>query len=174
MLDHVRAVLGQAWNPAVAACFEYWRRKQSLCGQPLPGRQHIDPVEMRAFLPYVVLFDVVRAGVHCRFRHRLAGTEFDRIFGRDVTGMFIEHTGPLEDFDIVYRRFLAVADDKMLVYGVAPSPARDRDFLQYEHLTLPLASDGETVDILFGVRCVLAASWERDACGYRTAPLLAG
>lgn len=123
----------------------------------LPGRQHIDPAEMAEFLRYVVLFDVERQGMHYRFRHRLTGTHFVEIFGRDVTGRYIEHAGSLEDFHVVYRRFSTVVDEKALVYGAAPSPVRELNFLHYEHLTLPLASGGETVDMLFGVRCALPA-----------------
>lgn len=148
-------LLERARRPAVLACFNYWLAKRDRCGAALPGRQHLDPIEMKAFLESVILFDVVRTDGHARFRHRLNGTEFDGIFGADVTGMFIEHTGSLEHFDDLYRRFSAVADDGVLVYGMAPSPATKLNFVAYEHLTLPLATDGRTVDMLFGVRCRL-------------------
>ena len=149
-------LLRQAKHPAIGACFAYWQAKQAARGDGrLPGRQHIDPVEMATFLPYVVLFDVVRAAADYRFRHRLTGTHFVEIFGREVTGLYIEETGSLETFDDVYRRFAGVVNGKAPAYGVSPSPVKERDFLHYEHLTLPLAGDGETVDLLFGVRCLL-------------------
>ncbi|HEX9462057.1 MAG TPA: PAS domain-containing protein [Alphaproteobacteria bacterium] len=148
--------LKQAISPAIALCYRYWTGKRALCGPGrLPGREHLDPVEMVRFLAHVVLFDVVRNGSYYRFRHRLTGTHFAEIFGRDVTGLYIEQTGSLETFEAIYRRFTTIVDDKAPAYGISPSPVRDRDFLEYEHLTLPLATDGQTVDLLFGVRCVL-------------------
>jgi hypothetical protein len=149
--------LKNASNPAIGQCYRYWLAKHAQCAAGrLPGRQHIDPQEMKPFLRFVLLFDVERNGVHCRFRHRLTGTHFAEIFGHDVTGMYIEQAGSLESFEDVYRRLSSVADDKAPAYGVSPSPVARLDFLNYEHLTLPLATDGETVDILFGVRCILS------------------
>ncbi len=117
---------------------------------------------MARFLPHVILFDVERREGKYRFRHRLTGTHFQEIFGREVTGLYIEESGSLESFESVYRRLAAVVDDKVMTYGVAPSPVRDKDFVQYEHLTFPLASDGTTVDMLFGVRCILPGKIQRE------------
>jgi hypothetical protein len=148
-------ILKDAKNTAIAACYEYWLNKRERSGWSIPGRQHLDPVEMASFLRYVVLFDVERGGSRYRFRHRLTGTHFAQIFGREVTGLYIEDTGSVESVEAVHRRLSAVVDDKRLIYGISPAPVRERDFLRYEHLTLPLASDGATVDMLFGVRCIL-------------------
>jgi hypothetical protein len=159
MPDKIDQDVKAATNAAIAECYQYWLGKRSQCGPGrfLPGRQHIDPVEMKSFLRYVLLFDVERNGAHYRFRHRLTGTHFGRIFGRDVTGMYIEQTGSIESFEGVYRRLSAVVDDRIPAYGISPAPVRDMAYLTYEHLTLPLATDGETVDMLFGVRCILPA-----------------
>jgi len=156
MSDEMGEFLKGSINPAIVACYEYWLSKRKLCPPDrLPGRQHLDPGEMLAFLQYALMFDVERSGVHYRFRHRLTGSHFARIFGRDVTGMYIEHTGSIESFEGVYRRLSAVVDDKQPAYGISPAPVASHDYLKYEHLTLPLATDGESVDVLFGVRCLL-------------------
>lgn len=157
-VDEARRVLEAAKSPVIVAGYEYWLQKRALSRRSLPGRQHLDPVEMKAFLPHVVLIDVVREGTHCRFRNRLNGTHVTNIFGRDGTGKFIEHIGYLHVFDDLYRRFAAAVDEKALVYGTSPSPVQKLDFMEYEHLTLPLATDGHTVDMLFGVRCALPYS----------------
>jgi hypothetical protein len=151
-------LLQRAKSPAVPACFGYWDAKRTACGAPLPGRQHIDPIEMRSFLSCVVLFDVVGAGPAHRFRHRLTGTEIEGIFGANITGKFIEQTGSVEKLDELYRRLALIADEKVLVYGRAPAPVTTDNYVAYEHLTLPLASDGQTVDMLLGVRCRLPPS----------------
>src|SRR4051812_25647747 len=105
MADPLNDFLKGAKNPAVPACYQYWLAKRALCPPgKLPGRQHLDPGEMVRFLPYVLMFDVERQGTNYRFKHRLTGTHFAQIFGRDVTGMYIEHTGSVESFESVYRR----------------------------------------------------------------------
>lgn len=172
MVDAAYRLISEAKHPAIRMALDYWLQQRSRAQRPLPGRQHIDPLDMAAFLEHVVLFDVVRNGVHSRFRHRLTGTHFGRIFGRDVTGLFIEHTGSLETFSDVYARFSTVADDKVAAYGIAPSPFPNPDSVCYEHLTLPLAADGEAVDMLFGVRCLLPRGDKAPAFGCATAPLL--
>lgn len=165
-------LVSKAKHPAIRMALDHWVQQRRQAQRLLPGRQHIDPVQMAGFLPHVVLFDIVRTGVHCRFRHRLVGTHVEDIFGRDLTGMFIEHCNELDRFADVYSRYTAVADDKVAAYGVAPSPVNQGRLLRYEHLTLPLATDGRDVDMLFGVRCMLRDSIDAPDLGYATAPLI--
>lgn len=164
-------LLAEARHPAIRACYDYWLDARARSGRVLPGRQHIDPLGMAEFLPYVVLIDVVREGVHCRFRFRLIGSHFTDVLGRDVTGRFIEHTGWFRIFDDLYRRYSTVVDDKVLAYGVAPAPGDNSAVLSFEHLTLPLAADGVTVDMLFGVRCALPFNAAPTLDRYAVAPL---
>lgn len=170
--DEARRILDQAKSSVIAAGYEYWLQKRDQSSRSLPGRQHLDPVEMKDFLPHVVLIDVVRDGAYQRFRSRLNGTHVTDIFDRDGTGKYIEHIGYLHVFDEFYRRFSAVVDEKALVYGVSSSPVRHLDVVDYEHLTLPLASDGHTVDMLFGVRCALPYSDVPMAHEFLVAPLI--
>lgn len=93
----------------------------------LPGRQRLDPEEMISFLQYAVTFDVERSGAHYRFWHNQTGPHFAHIFGRDVTGMYIEHTGSIETFEAVYRRLSGVVDDKQPAYGISPAPVAAHD-----------------------------------------------
>jgi hypothetical protein len=172
MSDATLQVLRQARSKVIASCYEYWAQCRTRSGRPLPGRQHIDPIEMAPFLRHVVLFDVLREAGRHRFRHRLVGTEFAEIFGRDVTGQNLEDAGSVERMEAVHKRFSLMVDAQVLVYGVSPSPVTERNFIQYEHLTLPLAADGETVDMLFGVRCILP-TLEPAEYGYATALLSA-
>ena len=156
----------------IATGYEYWLNKRDRSGQSLPGRQHFDPIEMKEFLPHVVLTDVVRDHEHYRFRHRLIGTHIAEFLGREVTGRYIEHMGWLDIFDELYRRFAAAVDEQALIYGVSAAPGEKRGFMAYEHLTLPLASDGDTVDMLFGIRCALPYADVSMAREYVVAPLV--
>ena len=68
-------------SPALAQALEYWR---SLCDGPgFPGRKQLDPMEMRSYLPKILLICINDDG---DFYYRLCGTEIARFNGADVTG----------------------------------------------------------------------------------------
>lgn len=172
MADEVHRVLSRARNAIIRAGYELWEQARASSGRPLPGREHLDAAGLGSFLPHTVLIDVVREGAHCRFRYGPIGDDVAEIFARSVTGRFIEHIGHLHVFDQIYRRFSAVVDEKALVYGVFAAP-KASPFKYYEHLTLPLAADGHTVDTLFGIRCGLPLSEPAGEPGFTTVPLAA-
>lgn len=145
--------LSQARAPAVRACFDYWLSKKT--PDRLPGRQHIDPTEMKPFLEFVILFDVERTEGGYRFRQRLVGTHIVELFGRDTTGLYVDETSAPTHYASVHQRLAGVVDTREPAFGIYYPPTPHLDFLEYEHLTLPLAADGTTVDMLFGVRCGL-------------------
>ncbi len=138
---------------------EYWLSK-CVPGR-LPGRRDIDPHEMRPFLPHVMMIDVERGpevkggGGRYRFRHRLVGTHLVDLFGEDMTGRYIDDMIEPEVYEDVHGRLAQIVDTRRPVYGISPISMPHRDFVEFEHLTAPLASDGATVDILLGVRCGL-------------------
>lgn len=64
--------------------YNYWSAKRG--DQPFPLRAAIDPAEMRALLPHLVLVQAVGRG---QFRYRLTGTRVVSDFGREVTGTLV-------------------------------------------------------------------------------------
>jgi hypothetical protein len=155
-----------AKDPRIAAAYDYWLSKASPDAGLIPGRQDIDPLEMREFLPCVTLFDVEHHHNRCTFRHRLAGTHLYELFGCDVTGMVVPAvTVSPDDAVVLNRRFSFVLEKKTPLYGISPVRVKDRDFIYYEHLTMPLAADGTTVDMLFGVRCAVPTTLPIDELG---------
>jgi hypothetical protein len=57
----------------------------------LPGRKHIDPLELADLLPWVMLIDVMlQARGEARYRIRLVGTEVVAIQGSDGTGKYVD------------------------------------------------------------------------------------
>lgn len=142
-----------ARHPALRQFYDYWLSK---CQDGrIPGRDMIDPVEMKPFLRYVIMFDVERHPRCYRFRHRLVGTHIVELFAQDVTGGYVDEAGSAEEYPNVYRRLAAVVDQREPVYGLYHAPTPHREFAKYEHLTVPLSSDGSEVDVLLGVRCGL-------------------
>ncbi len=147
------ALPGNVRDPRVRLFFEYWKGK---CRPGrLPGRGDIDPLEMVAFLPYVVLLDVERRAGTFRFRYRQVGTEVVSLFGYDPTGEYLDEAALPQRYPQVHGRLLSVAETKRPHYAVQPVPLPDRDSVYAEILTVPMASDGETVDLLLGIRCGL-------------------
>jgi hypothetical protein len=145
-----------AKDPRIAAAYNYWLSKASPEAGLIPGRQDIDPLEMREFLTCVTLLDVERDQNGYIFRHRLAGTHLYELFGRDVTGLAVPAvTGTADDAAVLNRRFTFVVEKKIPLYGISPVRVKDRNFIYYEHLTMPLAADGMVPDMLFGVRCAV-------------------
>ena len=118
----------------------------------LPGRQHIDPIEIADLLPGLTLLDVVpQPGGEPRFRVRLAGTEVVREFGSEMTGRFVDELlhGPSAPQILGhYREVVRTGAPRCHRGGIA---AAGREHLRYERLTLPLAADGERVDMLISV-----------------------
>jgi hypothetical protein len=117
----------------------------------LPGRQHIDPVEIPDLLPHVLLLDVLRAGRELRFLVRLAGTEVEAFHGRGLTGRYADEafSGP--------RSAPVLASYSEIARTAAPGFRRStvvtpgREHLAFERMMFPLARDGVTVDMLIGV-----------------------
>ena len=140
-----------ARHPALRPFYDYWLGKRR--DGRLPGRQAIDPVEMKRFLRYVIMFDVERGSGLYRFRHRLVGTHIVELFGQEVTGLYVDEISSADDYPEVYTRLAAVVDGREPVYGTYRAPTPQREFATYEHLTVPLSSDGREVDVLLGLRC---------------------
>ncbi len=140
-------------NPVIRRFHEYWLSKCR--DNRLPSRDQIDPLEMRPFLPHVILFDVEHLPGGYRFRNRLVGTHVVGLFGMDVTGLYIEEKSAPRAFPALHGRLAAVVEQRQPIYGIAEAPLPDRDFVRFEHLTAPLSTDGVLIDFLLGVRCAL-------------------
>ncbi len=124
---------------------ELYRLWSSKCrGGRLAGRRDFDPLEMPQLLPHLTLFDVERDPL--RFRIRLVGTAIVAAMGRDTTGLYLDQ---LERIESVAERARQLTLDKTPFYLAGlPLTWTHRDYRTYSVLGLPLASDGETVDML--------------------------
>lgn len=130
---------------------DYWTSKR--VGDKLPGRRHIRPEELQSLLPYLLLYDIVTEpeGGH-RFRVRLVGTHFVELLGKEISGRFLDETAYGPRYPELHQRLLTVIETRLPDFGIASLNNPERSFIQYGHLTLPLAEDGEHVDMLLGAR----------------------
>lgn len=144
-MENPDLVLNKLHHSAHVRMYEYWSSK-SPSGR-LPGRQHLDPVEIPDLLFNLALIDVVRSDRGCRFRYRLAGTGIAGRAGRDPTGKCFE-----ELYDGEYLRKANSTYQSIVETGLPFTSSRKfpvgKECLSYDRLILPLARDGETVDIL--------------------------
>lgn len=115
-----------------------------------PPRTAIDPVEIPALLPNIMLIDVEEQPL--RFRCRLVGSAIVDFVGHNCKGCLVEDIGlnDGEDVDARLRDFRAVIERRAPVCARrSVVDAEGRKFM-YERLLLPLASDGERIDCLLG------------------------
>jgi PAS domain len=135
-------------HPRFRRLFEYLGAKAP--PGKLPGRQHVDPVEIRDLLPYVMLIEVVRAsGQADRYRIRLMGTEVVALQGSDGTGMFVEDV--LTKGPDVIAGYADIVTSGQPQYRQGEVAAAGRDHLTYQRIAFPLAADGQHVDMLMFV-----------------------
>jgi hypothetical protein len=114
----------------------------------LPGRQHIDPLAIRALLSFTNLVDVERTDGGIRFRFRLIGTLQSTAAGREISGKYLEDAVLPEYLERIRSNMLAVVESREALYDRFGMPHPDRDFIDTERVYYPLARDGETVDML--------------------------
>jgi len=132
----------------------YWRDKCASHGdgRRFPARADIDPLDLRSLLGNINLIDVVRpdpitGDMPIRFRYRLFGSEFVFYHGGDLTGVWVD-----EIPNPVYREQLNAL--YMVVVNKGATPMVSYDYLlesrrhRFQAIILPLASDGETVDMI--------------------------
>ncbi|GAB4376766.1 MAG: hypothetical protein Kow00114_40630 [Kiloniellaceae bacterium] len=141
--------------PKIKALFDYWRSIHPAGagpGRPLPGRRHLDPIDIPELLPNIWMIDVLRDPQRdggLRFRFRLIGTEIVKFTGRDATGLPLDTVYQDYENTDAFRAHRAVVERGKPVYrrsGVISNPGRD--YVEAERLYLPLAADGKTVDII--------------------------
>ena len=133
-------------NAAFLEFYEYWQRKGA--GRAMPARADIEPLEIPRLLPNVFLMDVV-AGSPQRFRFRLVGTRIAELEG-EMTNRFLDELVPRAAGTAMARHYEETAAGRISVRRETLH-WREREYINYDVLLLPLSSDGETVDMLFGL-----------------------
>jgi hypothetical protein len=157
-----------AWHPTLQRFYDYW-----LSIAPpgrLPGRQHVVPEDLGPLLPRVWMLDVHRDPL--RFRYRLAGTFVVQSLGREITGHWVDALHPDCPLKaILHDRYCYAAETGHptwrhgeTIWERRPDQRwnRLRHFLTVENCIVPLATDGRTVDILFGASVLFDAEGNAD------------
>ena len=134
------------WHPDVRLLHDDWRSLRPGDGG-LPARRDIDPAQIVRLLPGIWMLDVHRAPF--RLRYRLAGTAVVAAHQRELTGLWFDEAH--EDLPgNFFERYRAVVETHEPSWRRGPPFLDKRSFVVsvLENVVLPLASDGDTVDIL--------------------------
>ena len=137
------AVDGDDWFRAVAD----YLASRAPAGR-LPGRQHLDVVELRAYMGFINLIDVLRADAQIRFRFRLMGTAQVEANRRDLTGKFLDDVLSPDDRAWIAERFERVVQLRQPDIANRVLRHAGEHPVHYRRAVFPLAQDGETVDML--------------------------
>lgn len=129
----------------VATAAAYWTRKRR--GHLLPARGDLDPGEMVAFLPHVILLDVLRDPLD--FRYRLVGTTVEDHMLRPYTGLRVRELDHQRPPSRVWTKFETTITARRPVATRLPYVGPHREFVRVEDIVMPLAADGIAVDMLF-------------------------
>ena len=136
--------------------FAYWASLRE--GAQLPGRRHLDPGGIKRLLPTVSLIDVVPQAPGegpLEFRMRLAGTGLYGVYGREITGKRLADIYNSAAADYWRAELTKVVADRRPAVGVHSLAWRGASHLSILWLRLPLASDGDRVDMILGLDAVV-------------------
>ena len=118
----------------------------------MPRRGDIDPTEIPKLLPDVMLVDVLPEG---RYRYRLIGTENAQAHGMNATGCYLDEVLPGPEYkDHVIALYDECVGARRALYSecLFMAPQQRAPERHTKVLFMPLAEDGETVNMVFVIQ----------------------
>lgn len=142
-------------HPILRQLYDYWDGKRA--GRPMPARGDLDPVDIPALLPHLILLDVTHDPL--RFQVRLYGTGIVELRGRDLTGRYLYEGGATPIGQQTRPWNVRTVEDRRPHYRTGEyTDISDGRSGTYYRLGLPLSGNGATVDMLM---IGLIREWER-------------
>ncbi|MBI2254037.1 MAG: PAS domain-containing protein [Proteobacteria bacterium] len=129
-------------SPMLASFYAYWDEKRG--GRKMPSRTDLDPIEMKRWLPGIIIVDVLENPR--RLVYRLVGSRSVALRQADVTGKTIAEGYHGTSLDDVMENYRLVIDEHQIVYDAEQTPSGSGLLKDTETLLLPLSTDGEKVD----------------------------
>jgi hypothetical protein len=130
-------------HPNLLRLYDYWAERRR--GRSFPSRQDIDPLEFKFARGNVTLIDVLYDPL--RFRFRLVGSLMAQRMGFDFTGRMVDEVEDASYRDSIIKSYREIVESRRpnTVLYERPIEGKPRRF---EVLRLPLAADGETINML--------------------------
>ena len=147
----------------------YWRSRRDR--GKLPGRAQIDPGDIKRHLPTISLIDVRPTdGVALRdYRLRLAGTGLYGVYGGEITGKRLGDVYAADAAAYWRTELDQVVESRCPGVGFHSLAWRGAAHLSILWLRLPLAGDGDRVDMILGYDVVVGTGSEWGRSGIRAA-----
>ena len=133
--------------------FQYWLDKRG--GRRYPARADLDPIDFAYVLGDVVMVDAERSPPGDRwpwtFRYRLVGTKIVHRDGYDLTGKPLDELPEPEYRERVRATWMESCETGLPVHRIR-EVLLDRRMRRYEVIVLPLARNGQDIDMLISVQ----------------------
>ncbi len=117
----------------------------------LPGRRDFDLDVMKRWAPHLSIAVVTPDG---RFQFRLFGTRLADVYGRDLTGCFLDELTPKDLWSVVILHYREVVRTRQPLYAPI-SVSNGRWYTEVSRLLLPLSGNGE-------VNFIMGADYKRE------------
>lgn len=129
-------------SPSLAGFYGYWDEKRG--DRAMPSRADLDPIEMKRWLPGIIIVDVLENPR--RLVYRLVGSRSVALRQADVTGKTVAEAYHGTSLGDVLENYRLVIDEHRVVYDAEQKPSGSGLLKDSETLLLPLSSDGIKVD----------------------------
>ncbi len=131
-------------NPALQRLHAEWNLRRR--ATQLPARADFDPAEMKYILGNLSLVEVRRHPL--RFFYRVHASNIAVRTGFDMTRKFLDQNPDARHRMLILDHYLRTLDERQPIAARREHRFTDRVALNCEALSLPLASDGRTIDML--------------------------
>ncbi len=134
-------------DQALLRLYRYWDERRA--GRPFPARKDIDPVDFAYALGRVSIIEVEYDPL--RFRCRLVSTQLTEHLGYEMTGKYLDEIPERSMREFVRDSYERALERRALLYETG-TVLIERFEWWHETLMLPLASDGNKIDMLLTYR----------------------
>jgi len=147
-MTQLGSVRHQILLPEQKAVFDYWRQK---CGvNKLPSHQDIDPCFLSPYLSTISLTEICSNMDKTRYKMRLAGTGFYKLYENEITGRYLDEFQADEQKKYWNRIYGVMGHESRPRVGVTnPGTPSGGHMLQF-WLRLPLSCDGQNTTMILG------------------------
>ncbi len=136
--------VGTLTNAALKRLHDEWR---SRCrGRNFPARADFDPAAMGYILGNLSLVEVRRHPL--RFFFRVHASNVAARLGFDMTRKFLDESPDVRYRSLILDHYLRTLDERRPIAARHEQEVTDRTVLNCEALALPLARDGENIDMM--------------------------
>ena len=136
--------VGTLTNAALKRLHDEWRSRRR--GRSFPARADFDPAEMGYILGNLSLVEVRRHPL--RFFFRVHASNIATRVGFDMTRKFLDESPDVRYRSLILDHYLRTLDERRPIAARHEQDVTDRTVLNCEALALPLAHDGENIDMV--------------------------